>query len=427
MEEISLRDLIYIVLRGKWIIAGFTIFCVLITGIASFFFIAPVYEAQAMLMISPIENTSSEDTEGNRFFNLVGALSEYPQMTIDTYREQITAPVILDYIRKETNMTDKPLSAIASKITVNAVKNTNLITITVRDNNPETAREIANLISERFSSFVSETNRKQAEGSAEFIKAQQEEEKINLDKVLEELKNFLAQPRGPQELQMELDSKLQQLTEFKTQVTQLTIDKQTVAFSLDQGKKILSKTPETMVTSKSIIEDEFLSGIARDKTGAETSELANLRLSSEEINEIYVEAAKQVNELELELAALTEHLRNTQEQIIIRQNEIEVIQLELAEKQQKYDMLEHDVELSKQTYDAYQQKYKEAMIKQSAEIGKSSIIVVSEAITPKNPVAPNKLLNVGIALVLGLMISLFAVFLRAYIRSDVPVQQTTGI
>lgn len=418
MEEISLRELIEVILKGKWFIAIFTAICMLISGIASFFFIKPVYEAQTMLMISPITDVKSEDTDNNRFFGLVGALSQYPQMTIDTYREQVKAPVILDYIRNELGLKNEPLRSIADKITVDVLKNTNLITISVKDNDPKAAAKIANLVSEKFTGFVSETNKKQAENSAMFIKEQQEKERQNLDKALEELKNFVSQPRGPEELKLEVDSKLQQLTDFKTLAVQIRIDEQAVRSSLEHGKRILSSTPQTFTTDKTILSDEFLSDIIKDKTNLSTSEIAGLKLSSEEISDIYVEAAKKVNELEVELSRLSAQRQNIEKEISARQKEMELLQAELAGKQQKFDILNHNVELIKQTYDAYQQKYKEAMIKQSAEIGKTSIIVVSQAIPSVKPVAPNKKLNVAIAMVLGLMVSVFAVFVREYWKNS---------
>jgi len=418
VEEISLREIIEVILRGKWIIAVFTIFCILVSGIVSFFFMKPVYEAQTMLMISPITNASSENKGGNEFFGLVESLSQYPQMTVDTYKEQVKAPVILDYIRKEMKLDNLSLASIANKITVDALKNTNLITISVKDNDPQTAAKIANLISDKFTSFVSETNQKQAENSAEFIKSQQEKEKENLDTALKELKSFLVQPRGPEELKQELDSKLLKLTEFKTQITQIRIDEQAVRSSLTHGKQILGSTSKTIITNKTILNDELLSDIVKEKTGLNTNEIAELKLSSEEINDIYIEAAKRVNELEIQTAALEAQRKNTEEEIAALQKDIEILQAELAEKQQTYDILNHDVELIRQTYDAYQQKYKEAMIKQSAEIGKSSIIVVSQAIPPRRPVAPNKKMNIAIAAVLGLMISVFAVFVKEYWKNS---------
>jgi capsular polysaccharide biosynthesis protein len=65
LQEISLRDLIEIMLKGKWFIAIFTIVCILFSGAVSFFFMTPTNEAQTMLMISPITNTASEQTEEN--------------------------------------------------------------------------------------------------------------------------------------------------------------------------------------------------------------------------------------------------------------------------------------------------------------------------------------------------------------------------
>ncbi len=43
----------------------------------------PVFEAKATLMASPLESTQVKDA--NQFSELVESLSQYPQMTIDTY------------------------------------------------------------------------------------------------------------------------------------------------------------------------------------------------------------------------------------------------------------------------------------------------------------------------------------------------------
>jgi len=74
-------------------------------------------------------------------------------MSVDNYREQVKNPVILEYIREEMDMKDVPLSSIASKITLNEIKDTDLITIKVTDENPETAAKIANLVGDRFANL----------------------------------------------------------------------------------------------------------------------------------------------------------------------------------------------------------------------------------------------------------------------------------
>ena len=47
-----------------------------------------------------------------------------------------------------------------------------------------------------------------------------------------------------------------------------------------------------------------------------------------------------------------------------------------------------------------------------------SIVVLSPAVAPESPVKPNKKLNVAIAAVLGLLCSIFGVFLAEYLRQD---------
>ncbi|HHV30634.1 GumC family protein [Acetivibrio mesophilus] len=415
MEELSLREAIEIVIKGKWIIAAVTAICIVISLIISVFVIDPVYEAQTMLMISPIKKSEAQAEDINNFSPLVDAISRYPEMSIDTYREQVKAPAILQYIRDEMNMKDVPLSKIASKISVNAIKNTNLLTISVTDVNPDIAAQIANLVSERFTKFVSETNQKQAVSSAEFIENQMQKEKENMEKLSEEYKNFLSQPRGPEEVKMELDSKLLKITEYKTQLSQIKVDENATRASVNSARSLIGKTPQKLITDSTLLTDELLSGVIKEKTGLTSEDLANIKMSTEQINMIYVELSNMLNQLEVQLSNLEAQRMNIEQVIQECQKEIENLQVEYAEKQQEYDILKLDLDLSKEAYNAYQQKYKESMIMQSAEIGKSSIVIVSEAIPPINPVAPKKVLNVAIAGVLGIGISFAIVFIREYL------------
>lgn len=415
MEEISLFDIIQIILKGKWIIAVVTLVFIVVSVLVSFFVMDRIYESQTMLMISPITNVTAKEADNN-FSDLVSSLSQYPQMTIDTYREQVKAPVILQYLREQLSLKNVPLSVIASKLTVKAIDKTNLITISAKDKDPEKAAKIANLVSKRFTEFVSETNQKQAENSAKFIKDQMEKEKENMEKSSEKLKEFLAKPRGPAELNLELESKLKQITDFKTNISQIKIDESAISKSLVRGQGLLKDTPKTIVTSKSLIDDDLLSSILKDEMGINTRDILKIKLDDEAVNDIYISLTQKVNELEIQLTSLIAQDESLEKEIENRQKEIELIQSELATKQQEYDLLQHEMELNEQTYDAYQQKYKEAMIKQSANIGESSIVIVSDAIAPINPVEPNRILIVTISILMGMFLSSGYVFVKEYLR-----------
>lgn len=55
MEEISLQELIEIILKRKYIIISFILICIILSGILSFFVMEPVYESDSSFMATPID------------------------------------------------------------------------------------------------------------------------------------------------------------------------------------------------------------------------------------------------------------------------------------------------------------------------------------------------------------------------------------
>ncbi|MBZ4647295.1 MAG: uncharacterized protein JG777_2784 [Clostridia bacterium] len=419
MEEISLREYIEVILRGKWIIAIFTAVCILLSSLYAVFIMEPVYNAKTVLMVSPVNIKSAEDKE-NKFSELVDSLSQYPQMTLDTYKEQIKTPAVLNAVIKELKLDERyemTRSDLASIIEVESPKNTNLIYVNVKNADPQLAADIANVLSNKYVDFISEKLQQQTGKSAEFITKQLEMEKQNLEKATQELTAFLAKPRGVDELKQELNSKLTQLTEFKTKVTQVKIDVESTSGALAKARQALETTPKTIKTTKSLASDPLMSQVAVENSGSQLKNLAGLQMTDEQLNPAYTSLLTAVKNYEITLAQYTTQLDSLKREIEARQKEIEQLQAELAEKENQFEILNHEVELAKQTRDAYQQKLKEANIKQSAEIGRSSVIVVSDALPPARPVS-NKKLIVAIAGVLGIMISVFAVFFMEYWKSS---------
>ena len=418
-EEISLRECIETLLKGKWIIAIFTAVCVLLSVLYAQFMMKPVYEARTALMVSPIDFKAAED-DNNKFSELVDSLSQYPQLTLDTYKEQILTPTVLNAVIQELKLDEKydiDRRGLGSMIAIDSPENTNLIYLTVKSDDPELAAQIANTLSKRYVDFISAELQKQTGKSAEFITRQIEAEKVNLDEATKLLTEFLAKPRGVSELKQELSSRLTQITGFKTKVAQVKIDMEAARAALAQARQALKTTPATLETTKSLTSDALMSQAAMEHSGLQLEDLAGLQMIDQELNPAYTSLLLDVNNYEIELARYTTELNGLQREIEKGQKEIEQIQAELAEKEKEYETLNHEVTMAKQTRDAYQQKLKEANIKQSAEIGKSSVVVVAEALPPIYP-TNSKLLVVAVVGVLGLMISVFAVFFMEYWKNS---------
>jgi len=418
-EEISLRELIEIILRGKWIIAAITVTAVIITGIYSFFIISPTYEARSTLMVSPLVQGNAPSRQDSAYDTLLSYLSQYPQMTLETYRVQVTNPHILNQVIDELNLNreEYSLNTLRNMINVEAIKDTNLIRISVKDKDPEMAARIANTLAPKYVDFLSATLQEQMGKSAAYIQKQMQEEERNLEAATEELKNFLAQPQNVAELQKDIDAKLELITQFKTKLIELDVEEKALKASLESARASLAKEPKYLELDKSILDDPVMAGLASGKTG-DMSNAAGLTVKSQEINENYTLLSAKVADLEVALAGIASQKTALASNIQKTQSELEQLQAALAKKQTEYNRLQQQYTIAQETYNTFLQKYQEARITTSSKIGDANIMIVSPAIVPDSPVAPKKMLNMAIAMVLGLMLGVFVVFFMDYWKNS---------
>ena len=131
MEEISLRELIEILIKRKNLIAGITALAILISVVFSFFILKPTYEAEMILMASNASDSlSNNNIDTGNLENMLDAISQYPSMNIETYRQQITTPEVMDKTIKDLNLEDEySIESLANKITLETIKDTQLIKI----------------------------------------------------------------------------------------------------------------------------------------------------------------------------------------------------------------------------------------------------------------------------------------------------------
>ncbi len=112
----------------------------------------------------------------------------------------------------------------------------------------------------------------------------------------------------------------------------------------------------------------------------ETARMANSRISS------YNEAARR----EAELMAQVQSVRSQ-----FDQQQRDTIQ---------YNIFQREVDTNRQLYDALLQRYKEIGV--GTNVGATNIAIVDQAKVPGGPSSPNLALNLGIALLAGLLVSL---------------------
>lgn len=383
-EEINLRELIEILIKNKKIIALITAASMFIALLYSFVILKPTYEAKMVMMTSNLGKQINNNVDMAKVDNLLDAMSQYPDMNIETYRQQITAPEVLKKTIQDLGLEDeyKP-STLADRITLETIKDTQLITIKMSHTDSEKAAAIVNTLGNNFISFVTEKAQERSAKTSEYVQTQMELEKVKFEESLLELKDILSQPKGAQELGLELDSSFNQITEFKASLNELEVKRDGLKRAIEESSKS-STNKGSMIVKPNLGE--------------------NFNISFDDSNKV----------MKIDLAETEGRMASIEKQIEDLQKHIEKLQVEFQDKQHKEKIVKQKVDISQKTYESFVAKFEELKVSETAKLGELSINIISSAYPTTRPVGPRKALNLAISMVLGLMVGVFYAFFKAY-------------
>lgn len=143
-ETISLQELAKTLRKRISLIAILTILAITISGVISYVLITPIYQASTQILI----NQEKVDTTALNPANIQTDLQ-----LINTYNVIIKSSAILNKVIQELNLSTTS-SILADQITVNSEENSQVVNITVQDENPKQAVDIANTIASVFQQEV---------------------------------------------------------------------------------------------------------------------------------------------------------------------------------------------------------------------------------------------------------------------------------
>lgn len=149
MEEIDIKELLGLFWSKKLEIIIITIVLTLMGVIYSFTMITPEYEASTTLVLASLKDSTSESiTQTDITIN---------SKLVATYSELVKSKTVLREALTNLELTEKiSEESLRSKIKVKSVEDTEIIKITVENENSETAAKLANEIARIFSIKVAE-------------------------------------------------------------------------------------------------------------------------------------------------------------------------------------------------------------------------------------------------------------------------------
>lgn len=401
-DEIDLRQIIVSLYKWKKIIALITLASVITSFVVSFFLLTPIYESKSMLMVTiATEQQQSSASGGDNLENLIDTVSRIPLLTMNTYLNQIKSEVLLKRVSEKLSLDRQAYTprALSSIITTEIIPDSNLIELKVQHKDPAVAAKINNAITEEFLNLISERNQEQMTKSVGFLDTEREKVEKELDQVTNELKDFESQPGGVAFLEQQFKAKNEDLTKYQSQLNEARIELRQAEAGAGRLKEELANTPKTIMVPV----------VGESQAGYVT----------EESNPVYINLSQEYSARTTKVAESMAKLGVVESIVGQIRAEIDIIQKDLVERKVEKEKLEAEKTRLDNARNLLAEKVTQTQIAKSIDLGDTTINIVSPAMVPSGPVKPNKMLNMAIAFVLGLMIAVFAAFLMEYLDNTV--------
>lgn len=221
-EEIDLRDIFKTLNKWKITIISVTLIGMLLSGIVSFFFISPVYEAKTDLMqttsqslnnIGSSPNYILKDEEDFRKIEESAVNLQTPMIDLANYKELAFSTIILKRTIEKLEL-DMKLRELRKMVAIEKPADQANVTLTISNTDPELAASIANTIAEELIAYINEMEQKNFDKVINTIEVQIDQAQNNLNQSVDKLKEYKAANYNNNS---ELDLIKQELEEKKLQ------------------------------------------------------------------------------------------------------------------------------------------------------------------------------------------------------------------
>lgn len=404
-NEISIRDLIEVVWKGKFFIAIVTVIAVIVSAVVSFFILPETYSTTMSLAVKPVTvKMSTIDTA----VGIVDYLGSMPIKTKEEYMLEVKSSRVLNRTIEMLASKDgagevMSVGALSQSITVADVLKTDRITVTVTGTDPEEAVLIADTLAEAFGQIAAEDFNEQILDVSDAISEELAESEAYLDEKVMELNAYRSESINVDVLRADIICMIDQialskirLIDYDTQIASDQIALRSILadpssmgdltfgeyeLSINDGNDDGNMVPNIIISPNGLQESLFIANVM------ETHARLLSSLSKKEVYET------QIPKMESDLLDM---------------------QIALTDHEYTYDNINNDAQMAQKAYRANQQRALDAQNYASSEIGNSIVSVSAAASVPGAPISPNIKMNIIAAGIFGFGLSVCIILFRDY-------------
>ncbi len=323
------------------------------------------------------------------------------------------------------------VSALIDRITVEPVRNSRLVDVSVEAADRDLAARIANEVVDAYIDRNLETKLRAAKDAVSWLTERIEDER----RKVEAAENALLQYKEEQGIITGFSSdaenitaeKLAQLNNQVVEAESARVEAETryrQATALDESPEMLDAIPE--VLSNEIIQEikkmemtlyNRMSELSK-KYGPKHPKMIAIQSELDElVGRKATEASRVVNSLRNEYRLALARERSLKQALAEQKQE----SLEMNKKAIQYGVLQRQAESSKHMYELLIKRFKETSLAEEMKTG--NIRVIDRAEVPGSPVKPNKPRNLLLAAVLGLMAGIGFAFLLEHLDNTIKLPE----
>jgi len=404
----------------------------LLAALALSVFERPVYRAHTSITIQDLNENFMNLKEDPTSFNPVGPTDAYFQTQVQILRSEsllervLNKPVIAKVLaeretqsrrrdwRRYLGLREVPprqsrqqlIEEIGSKLTVSSSGQTRLVQVYFEDRDPRLAADFANTLVDEFVEESHQMRWESTQKTGEWLAGHLDGMKANLENSEAQLQAY-ARATGL------LFSEKGNVAEEKLRQIQGDYAK-TQADCAEKQAKYETAITKPMESLPEILDDPTLREYGL-KISALRQERAQLTSALTPAHYRVQQVQAQIDELRSALeahrsnivrrAAIEYQSARRREELLARayREQVQLVSTQ-AEKIVHYDALKHEVDTSRQLYDALLQRVKQAGL--AAAMRASNILVVDAANPPLLPYRPNYLLNSALGLLIGMFLGM---------------------
>ncbi len=202
---------------------------------------------------------------------------------------------------------------------------------------------------------------------------------------------------------IEISDRSQKIVEYRNRQIELEDLIIIANEELAESNKQLQENPEKLTTTQVVASEPYLQSIMEDSNNNTNRDLGALQLESEDINPVHTSLKQRIADTTINLAIQLAEKETLTTNIL--KNETKILELE-----QQMDEVKLKTLSSERLLNGF------------------NAVFISPAIEPTVPVGPRKMMNMAIAVVVGIMLGIMIVFGRHYWKnSSVPRSTGSGI